>query len=139
MNEFTQAIQVLKDLGVIQIFSIPLAFLLFAYLFKKFLLNGSGETFKNIGSFIKELLISYIENEKETIKMQTSIDHKLTELVEKFSDIVESLGDNRRSIEDKFNYVGTGLREHIAETRNLVLLLTHNRETSLKTQGEQKS
>lgn len=92
MNEFTEAIKILKDLGVLQIFTIPLSFLVFAYLFKKVILNSSGQTLKTIGTFLKEITLNYMASEKDRIKLQANIENTL-------NDIAEGIKDLRRLIE----------------------------------------
>jgi hypothetical protein len=92
MNEFAEAIKILKDLGVIQIFSIPLAFLVFAFLFKKIILNGAGQTLNLIAGFLKTIILELVESEKERIKLETSIKNTLNE-------IAEGLKELRRLIE----------------------------------------
>lgn len=120
MNEFAEAIKILKDLGVIQIFSIPLAFLIFAFLFKKFLINGS---ISKIGAFLKDVILDYMGSEKERIKVQASVDHSLQELCQKFNEIAEGLWDNRRLVEEQIKSLEAALRDHTVETHNLLLLL----------------
>jgi hypothetical protein len=150
MTEFTEAIKLLKDLGVIQIFSIPIAFIVFLYLVKKFLLNGSGQTISQVGVFLKTVILDYMQSEKDRVKSQTTIDFKLGELCEKFNEIAEGLWDNRRKVDDKIGELGSDLREHIAETRNLLFMLKKRNEPMSKdplsmvdtqyfTQGEQKT
>lgn len=112
MNDFSQAIQILKDLGVIQIFSIPFAFLVFLYLFKKFVFNGAGENVAKIGAFFNTLITELMNNEKDRIKTQMAIQQTLEDLCQKFQETPRELASLEKA-----------LREHIAETRNLLLLL----------------
>jgi len=92
MNEFADAIKILKDLGVLQIFTIPLSFLVFAYLFKKIVLNGSSQTLKAIGIFLQGITLDYMASEKDRIKLQANIENTL-------QDIAEGIKDLRRLIE----------------------------------------
>jgi hypothetical protein len=87
MNEFTEAIKILKDLGVMQIFTIPLSFLVFAYLFKKIILNSSSQTLKTIGSFLKEITLNYMASEKDRIKLQANIENTLKDIAEGIKDL----------------------------------------------------
>jgi hypothetical protein len=120
MNEFAEAIKILKDLGVIQIFSIPLAFLIFAFLFKKFLINGS---MGKVGVFLKDVILDYMSSEKERIKVQASVEHSLEELCHKFDEIAEAMWDNRRLIDEQIKVLELALQTHTIETHNLLLLL----------------
>jgi hypothetical protein len=128
MTDFTQAIQILRDLGVIQIFSIPLAFLVFLFLFKKSMLNGTGATISGIGAFLKDIIVDLLSQEKERIKTQTEIQATLQELCQKFDSIAVGMIDSKSNLTEKILNLGEDLREHIIESRSLLLLLKKKSE-----------
>jgi hypothetical protein len=116
MTEFEAAAKLLQSLGIGQILSPLLSIIAFLYLLKKYIINGTGP-------FIKNLLISYIDSQKATISLQAQIDNKLTDLVQKFTDLTKMTWDNREDLEGKMINFEMALREHIAETHVLILLL----------------
>lgn len=123
MTDVLETIKVLKDLGILQFFTIPLGFLVFLFLFKKLIFNGSGKTLEKIGVFIRQMVVEFLANEKERIKNQTGIDNKLTDLCQKFDQIVEGFFDTRRLFDERIRYFENALRDHVVETRNLLLIL----------------
>ena len=119
MNEFEATIKIIQSLGLGQLFTPILSIIVFLYLLKKYVINGAGP-------FLRDLLTSYIESQKQTITLQATIDSKLTDLVQKFTDLTRMTWDNREDMEGKIINFDLAMREHITETRALVLLLKNH-------------
>ena len=120
MNEFANVIKILQDLGIIQIFSIPIGFLLFLYIVKKVLSNGTGR-------FLQRFFETWITSEQEKLKNNALIDVRLVELCEKYEVISRIALDNRENINQRVGALTTLINAHIDEMKDLQARLLEGR------------
>jgi len=116
MNDFAEIARLLDSLGVKSLFAPILSIIVLLFLIKRYLFNG-------FTGFVKESVKEWLADQREEIKVAVVIQEKLIDLNEKLTTMQEGLWENRRYLENQ-NQIGEEMmRQHIAETRSLILIL----------------
>lgn len=113
MTEINELLKTLRELGILQMLIIPIALFLFTYLFKKFIINGSG-------SFIKTSITSYIDVERDRVKQQETFNNQLSTIREELKETAEALWESRRYYDMSIKTIQDDITE----------LLTYHRKKS---------
>lgn len=116
VNDFAEIIKLLDSLGVKAIFAPIIAILTLLFLAKKYIFAG-------MAAFAKTAITEWLSDQKEKIKAELSIWEKLNDLDERFKIMQEALWDSRRYLEAQTQSNNEMMRQHVAETRTLILIL----------------
>lgn len=86
------------------------------FLFKKYLLDG-------FGTFFRKSITSWLDDQQKKIDLEYEIKDTLKDLAVAFHGIKDGILENKNAMENRTKYLEAMLQEHVAETRNFLLLI----------------
>jgi len=106
MNELEAVSKLLQSLGISGLFAPFIATIAIFYLFKKYILAGSGD-------FLRQITGEYLKQNNERIALETRIDIRLGGLTDSLEKFVAQLVDMEKRSSERISQIRTELSERI--------------------------
>ena len=117
MSEFEAATKLFQSLGISQLFAPLISIIILLFLIKKYLFSNG------VSKFLKSSVEDYLGVQREKITLELQVKERLDNLVEKSTSIENSMIESRRYQEQQIGNLEDIIRDHAAETKNLLFLL----------------